>query len=106
MKFLIKYHYLDSYFTQPPEKIAPLSAANMAYAEETMKSGKVKDAYLASDMKHMIMIVDVASSEETARLTVGQPAFPYTVVDEVTPLVEFEVAAKAWKESLQKALKK
>jgi len=105
MKYLVKYQYLDAYFTQSPEKIASYSAAPMAYAEQSFKSGRLKEVYMASGMKQVVMIVDISSPEEMTHLWIDSPVFSLTRMEEITPLVDLEIAAKGWKENSEKVMK-
>jgi hypothetical protein len=78
----------------------------MAYAEQGFKSGQLKEVYLASGMKQVVMIVDLSSPEEMTHIWLDSPAFSQTRMEEMTPLVELEIAARGWKEYFEKAMKK
>lgn len=104
MKFLNTFKYRDSYFALPPEKQAALSAANAAFVEKYVKSGKCTEIYVFGNMKGAISIWEVASAEEGARLSIESPLFAFSDT-EVIPLVEWDAANKARQQMLESAQK-
>lgn len=93
MKFLVSLYLQDSYYSQPQEKRAEFQAGILAFTDEYLKSGKLKEVYFTTDMRGGFAIWDVASSEELARATMEYPLSPFTDF-ETYPLVEYEAVAK------------
>lgn len=98
MKFMVSTVFKDSYYALPPDRQAALRAANFAWIEKYVQSGKCQVVYNFADMKGGMSIWEIASSEEGARLTVEYPLFPF-VEQEYVPLVELDVAAKVISEA-------
>lgn len=97
MKFMVTATFKDSFYALPPDRQAALRAANIAWIQKYVQSGKCQVIYNFADMKGGVGIWEVASSEEGARLTLEYPMFAF-VKQEFIPLVEFDVGARVMKE--------
>ena len=104
MKFLNIFKNRDSWYALAPEKRAEISAADLAWTEQQLRSGKVKEGYLFGNGQGAMCIWDVASTEEMMRTLMEWPKSAYQEL-QVTPLIEWDVAAKAFKESMEAAKK-
>jgi muconolactone delta-isomerase len=97
MKFMVTTTFKDSYYALPADKQAALRAANFAWLDKYLQSGKCQVVYNYADMKGGMSIWEIASSEEGARLTLEYPLFPF-VEQKFIPLVELDIAAKVMKD--------
>jgi muconolactone delta-isomerase len=93
MKFMIIARYKDSFYALPPKKQGELMDATGPYMEKWTKEGKLKEAYSLGNMKGVMGILDLKSSEDLVRLAYESPLFPF-VDAELTPLVEIDVVKK------------
>ncbi|GEM_PF-1072461 len=105
MKFLVISQNKDAYYMLPPERRMEIMQASVAFIERYRKAGKCKEIYDTADLKGSVSIWEVASSEESARLMVGNPMLAFQDID-IQPLIEMDVAMKAVTAYLQKLAKK
>jgi len=104
MKFLNIFKSRDSWYALAPEKRAEISATDLAWTEKQLRSGKIKEAYLFGNGQGSMCIWDVASTEEMMRTLMEWPKSAYSEL-QVTPLIELDVVAKAFKASMEAAKK-
>lgn len=104
MKFLHIQHIKDSFFALSPEKQAEIMAGAMAFADKYLKNGKMKMAWFFSSMKGNASIWDIESSEEAMRSALEYPLTPYIELERI-PIVEYEEAARTYKEVMKAAKK-
>ena len=93
MKFMLIARYKDSFYALPPKKQRKLMDATGPYMEKLTKEGKLKEAYFLGNMKGVMAIFDLNSSEDLVRLAYESPVFPF-VDAEITPLVDMDVVRK------------
>ena len=105
MKFLVTSHNKDSYFALAPEKRMQLLAEAYAYIEKYRKAGKLKEAFYTPDLKGMVSVWDVASSEEAARLVIENPTLAFQDI-ETQALIELDVAKEVLTDYVKKMAKK
>jgi hypothetical protein len=92
MKFMLTAEFKDSWYALSPEKQKKITDAGTAYAGKLAKEGKIKDLYYFGNMKGMVVIYELNSSEDLVYVAEND-LFPF-VDAELTPLVEIEVAQK------------
>lgn len=97
-------HFKDVYLMLTPEKKAGLYSAGVSFMDKCLKSGKCLEIYYLSDMKGLVTIWDLASSEEGARLSLENPWYPF-IDNEFIPVIESDVARKVMEEMLEAAQK-
>ena len=105
MKFMVTTHTNDSFYMLPREKQLELFMGADAFIRENLKSGKCKAAFLTSAFKGSVTIWEMESSEESARLSLGNPMRGYQDI-ESEPLIEYDVGAKVLTSSFKEAGKK
>jgi len=105
MKFLVTSRNKDSYYALAPEKRAQLLMEAYAFLEKYRKAGKLKEVFYTSDMKGMVSIWEIGSSEESARLVIETPTFAFQDI-EAQPLIEFDVAKEVVTDYVKKMAKK
>lgn len=93
MKFLIISRFKDTFFALSAEKQAELlSAARMANEKFTLE-GKYREMYFLGHMAGTVLIAELQSSEDVARIAIEHPLYGYLNV-EITPLVDMEAGRK------------
>ncbi len=92
MKFMLIARFKDSFYALPPVKLKELKDASAKHRENLTKEGTLKEIYYLGNMKGVMAIYDLKSSEDIARLA-ESPAFPF-MDGEITPLVEIDVVRK------------
>lgn len=92
MKFMVISGFKDSFYALPPAKLKELMDASAQLIEKWTKEGTLKEIYYLGNMKGVMAIYDLNSSEDIARLA-QSPAFPF-MDGEITPLVEIDAARK------------
>jgi muconolactone delta-isomerase len=93
MKFMVIVRFRDSFYALPPKKQQEIGDATGQYLDKLTKEGKLKETYFLGNMKGVMMIYDLNSSEDLVRLGYESPVFPF-VDREITPLVEMDVVRK------------
>jgi len=93
MKFMGIFRFKDSFYALPPERQGEIMDSLGPYIEKWTKEGKLKEAYSLGNMKGVMGILDLKSSEDLVRLAYESPLFPF-VDAELTPLVEIDVVKK------------
>lgn len=101
MKFLTISRLKDSFFTVPPELQMQLVAGVTAYVDKTRKAGKLKEIYNVPGLKMTVSIWEVESAEESTRLFLENPLFPFMNVETYT-LSDWSTMTKAWKEAVER----
>ncbi|MGD0659794.1 MAG: muconolactone Delta-isomerase family protein [Syntrophorhabdales bacterium] len=92
MKFMVISGFKDSFYALPPEKQKKIDDAQAQFRDKLIKEGKLKEIYVLGNMKGAMVIYDLNSSEDLARLAEA-PIFPFMDWD-ITPLVEMDVVRK------------
>lgn len=93
MKFLITARNKDAYFALPPEKREEIVREIWAFVERYRKAGKLKDIFYTPDLKGAVAVWDLASAEDSARVTLDNPGWAFQDV-EVQPLIDLDDANK------------
>lgn len=77
MKVMLTTRFKDSFHVLPPEKLKQIIDAQREYMEKLMNEGKVEDYCYLGNMKGAMVIFDLNSSEEVARIPHEAPIFPF-----------------------------
>ena len=101
MKFLTISRLKDSFFTISPELQMQLVAGVTAFADKNRKAGKLKEIYNVPGLKMIVGIWEAESAEESTRLFLENPMFPFMDVETYT-LSDWGTMTKAWKEAMER----
>lgn len=93
MKFLIISRFKNEFFNLPAETRSQLLSNAKAANEKFIKEGKYREMYFLGHMSGTVLIADLDSSEDVARIAIEHPLYGYLDV-EITPLVDMEVGRK------------
>ena len=95
----------DSYFMLPPETQMQLMEGSWAFIDKYRKAGKCKEIYNVPLLKMSVSIWEVESPEETDRIILENPFYPFMDI-EVYTLSNWDAYTKASKEVYQQRLAK
>ncbi|MGD0662359.1 MAG: hypothetical protein ABSD38_30250 [Syntrophorhabdales bacterium] len=94
MKFLVIARIEDSFYALSPKKQAELWEAMTTVTDKLTKEGEYKAIYMQGNMKSLVLICDMKSSEDMARFAFENPMFAFLDA-ELTPLIDIDVVRKA-----------
>ena len=89
----------------PPELQMQLVDGVGAFVDKNRKAGKLKEIYNVPGRKITVSIWETESAEESTRLFIENPIFPFMDVETYT-LSDWDNLAKVWREAVQRRAKK
>lgn len=93
MKFLIISRFKNEFYSLSEQKRSDLLSAAKTANDKFFREGKYLAMYFLGDMAGTVLIAELNSSEEVARIAIEHPLYGYLDV-ELTPLVDIDIGRK------------
>jgi hypothetical protein len=101
VRYLVITKTKDIFYMLPDERRMVIQGAAMEFIDKLVKQKKLREAYYMSPWNRYMMIAEVDSPEEAARLDLENPMRDYTDMESYE-LTEWAAHTKAMRETYQK----